>query len=135
MKLDIGLTRAVVSCLLAICLGGCASQKEETIVGTWGETLNGDDESGGTSVTVHYMKNGRMTMDIVSIKGAKHLDFTYTADKGKLVQTPVSGTSSGHPIKVTHESLTSAYMVQDGRLVIADPNNRQNMDLKRLADN
>jgi len=133
--MKLGRANAYALCLLAVCFCGCSSQKEETIVGTWGETLNGDDESGGTSVTVHYMKNGKMTMDIVSIKGAKHLDFTYTADKGKLVQTPVSGTMKGRPIQVTHEALTSAYVVQDGRLVIADPNNRQNMDLKRLADN
>lgn len=104
------------------------------MIGTWGQTVGDTDSDGGTSITIHFLPNGTMTEDVVSIKGDIHMDFTYKAKNGKLEETIVGGSKGGHPLKVKTQTATMQYALGEDQLLIADPTHKDTMNLRRLSD-
>jgi hypothetical protein len=129
-----GPVSAALFCCAALAAAGCSDRPPDNVTGTWGQTVGDTDSDGGTSVTLHFLPNGTMTEDVVSIKGAIHMDFTYKAKNGKLEETIVGGTKNGHALKVAAQTKTFQYALGDDRLMIADPQQKQTMDLKRLSE-
>jgi hypothetical protein len=130
-----GHSLAILGCFAALTAAGCSDHPADSVVGTWGQTMGDTDTDGGTSVTMHFLPNGTMTEDIVSIKGDLHMDLTYKAKNGKLEETIVGGSKGGHPLKnVKTQTKTFQYALGDNQLLIADPAQKQTLTLKRLSD-
>lgn len=129
-----GHSLAILACFAALTAAGCSQRPSDSVIGTWGQTVGDTDSDGGTSITIHFLPNGTMTEDVVSIKGDIHMDFTYKAKNGKLEETIVGGSKGGHPLKVKTQTATMQYALGEDQLLIADPTHKDTMNLRRLSD-